>query len=265
VTASPEHQIRRYLEERGGRSEATVDHLLVSFGVDETDERGRIAIVEALRAVGVRVDRPLDGMHKRKSLTLSLSPSDSSSLPPWSKPETATRLLSAERRRRGVWVIASLAAVVVAASAAAAGGYDFGKRSGVDLDRARAKGIKDGRRAAAARVDPGAIVSARHAGRRAGDRRAHKQAFAESKERVLAAAPQACGDVRTSETPSLVNVRAQGVSCEAARSFVTTALNCGGLEGECQGYNCEPVSIGWESSEVTCTSGNAQIRFITGV
>ena len=65
--------------------------------------------------------------------------------------------------------------------------------------------------------------------------------------------------------PVLSKVRAEGVSCAAARTFVGGALQCRALDGECQGYSCEAVSIAWESSEVTCTSGEAEIRFITGV
>lgn len=267
TSAAPEQQIRRYLEEQGGQSEATVEHLLISFGFGEGDERDRLAIVEALTSVGVRVDRPLVGLHGHEPVTLSLVTPLAGSLPPWS--QAATKVLpppeEAGGSRRGVRRFGLIAIVVLAAVGAAAGGYVIGERSGVDLGRARAEGVREGRALAAASVDSGSVRSARRAGRRAGYQRAYSKSFAQSKERVLVPAPQACGDVRISETPSLAKVRAQGVSCESARNFVSGALDCGGLDGECQGYTCEAVSIAWEASEVTCTSGQAQIRFITGV
>jgi hypothetical protein len=267
TSAAPEQQIRRYLEEQGGKSEATVEHLLVSFGFGEGDERDRVAIVDALTSVGVRVDRPLAGLRRHEPVTLSLVTPLAGSFPPWS--EEAAGVLpppdGTGDSRSGVRRVGLIAVVVLAAVGAAAGGYVIGKGSGVDLSRARAEGVREGRGLAAASVDPGAVRSARRAGRRAGYRRAYSKSFAQSKERVLAAAPQVCGDVRTTETPSLAKVRAQGVSCESARNFVSGALDCGGLDGECQGYTCEAVSIAWEASEITCTSGQAQIRFITGV
>ena len=264
---APEQRIRVYLEEQGGKSEASVEHLLVSFGFGERDERDRAVIVDALTSAGVRVDRPLGGLRRDEPVTLSLITPLVRPVPPWSAKATKVVPPGEDTRdsRRGVWRFALIAVVVLAAGGAAAGGYVIGAAAGVDLSRAHAEGVREGQRLAAARVDRGAIGSARRSGRRASYQRAYRKSFAESKERVLAAAPQACGDVRTSETPSLAKVRAQGVSCDSARNFVSGALNCGDLGGECKGYTCEAVSIAWEASEVTCTSGEAQIRFITGV
>ena len=267
--AAPEERIRRYLEEQGGKSEATVEHLLVSFGVGGGDhnDRDRVAIVDSLASAGVRVDRSLTGLARSELVTLSLMRPLLGSVPPWS--EQATRVVAPDddsrNSRSGFRRLAWIAAVVLAALGAAAGGYVMGEVSGEDLSRARAEGVGEGRRLAAARVDQAAVRSALRDGRRGGYQRAYRKSFARSKTRVIAAAPQACGDVRTSETPSLAKVRAQGVSCDSARNFVSGALSCGGLEGECQGYTCEAVSIAWEASEITCTSGQAQIRFITGV
>jgi hypothetical protein len=265
--AAPEQQIRRYLEEQGGKSEASVEHLLVSFGFGEGDERDRAAIVDALTSAGVRVDRPLGGLRRDEPVTLSLITPLAGPVPPWS--EEATKVVppgeGTHDSRRGVRRFALIALVVLAAGGAAAGGYVMAEAAGVDLSRAHAEGVREGERLAAARVDRGAIRSARRTGRRASYQRAYRKSFAQAKERVLAAAPQACGDVRTSETPSLAKVRAQGVSCDSARNFVSGALDCGDLAGECQGYTCEAVSIAWEASEITCTSGQARIRFVTGV
>ena len=260
TSAAPEQQIRRYLEQQGGQSEATVEHLLESFGTGEGDARGRAGITDALASVGVRLDRPLAGLAPHEPVTLSLAPARTGSPPPWAReaPAVVPPPWQTGESRGGAPQFALIAVAVLAALGAAAGGYLIGQGSGADLDRARAEGVQDGRRLAAASVDPESDRS----DRRAGYRRAYRKAFAQSKAEVLAGAPEACGDVSTAESPGLRSIRAQGVSCESARSFVSTA--CDDPYGNCQGYNCEAVEVGWEIHETTCTSGDAQIRYISG-
>lgn len=265
TSAAPEQQIRRYLEQHGSQSEATVEHLLESFGTGEGDARGRAAITDALASVGVRLDRPLAGLAPHEPVTLWLAPARTGSPPPWAReaPAVVPPPWQTGESRGGAPRSALIAVAVLAALGAAAGGYLIGQGSGADLDRAHADGVQDGRRLAAASVDPESDRSDRRAGRRAADR-AYDKAFAQAKAEVLAGAPEACGDVATSESPGLREVRAQGVSCESARSFVSSAQTCDDPYGECQGYNCEPVQVGWEVYETTCTSGDAQIRYISG-
>jgi hypothetical protein len=266
TSAAPEQQIRRYLEQQGGQSEATVEHLLESFGTGEGDARGRAAITDALASVGVRLDRPLAGLAPHEPVTLWLAPARTGSPPPWAReaPAVVPPPWQTGESRGGAPRSALIAVAVLAALGAAAGGYLIGQGSGADLDRAHADGVQDGRRLAAASVDPESDRSDRRAGRRAADR-AYDKAFAQAKAEVLAGAPEACGDVATSESPAIRSVRAQGVSCESARSFVSSARNCVDVVGECQGYTCENVQVAYEGREVTCTSGEAQIRYISGL
>jgi hypothetical protein len=68
----PEQVIRKYLDQNGGQTEARVEHLLESFGVDASDERGRERIAEALASAGVEVDRPLAGLAEGEPIRLSV-------------------------------------------------------------------------------------------------------------------------------------------------------------------------------------------------
>ena len=78
----PEHVIRSYLDQNGGETEARVEHLLVSFGVDASDQKGRERIGEALAAAGVAVDRPLAGLVEGEPVRLSVVAPAKRRLPP---------------------------------------------------------------------------------------------------------------------------------------------------------------------------------------
>ena len=68
----PAEIIRRYLERHGGRSEALVDHLLVSFEVAPNDAAGRERIVQELASTGVAIDGPLEGQAPEEPIELYL-------------------------------------------------------------------------------------------------------------------------------------------------------------------------------------------------
>jgi hypothetical protein len=157
--------------------------------------------------------------------------------------------------------------ILVATLAAGLGGFIVGDRSGADLDRARDEGMVEGAaQVQRTRVPADQVRDAERAGRRSGFRRAYREAFRREKAKVLAAAPQNCGDARTNETPIISKVRAERIGCATALGFARRALTCQDLDGgACQGYTCSTVSIGWEASEVTCVSGARRIRFITAV
>jgi hypothetical protein len=59
---SPEQTIRLYLDEHGGATDASVSHLLTTFGIAEGDEPGRDRIAHALAGVGVEISRPLPSL-----------------------------------------------------------------------------------------------------------------------------------------------------------------------------------------------------------
>ena len=69
----PEQVIRKYLDERGGQSEARVEHLLTSFGVEAADEQGRERIGRSIASAGVEVDRPLAGLDGGDPIRLSVA------------------------------------------------------------------------------------------------------------------------------------------------------------------------------------------------
>jgi hypothetical protein len=81
MTAPPEQVIRKYLDQNG-RTEARVEHLLTSFGVDESDEKGRERIAESLASAGVEVDRPLAGLAEGEPIRLSVAAMSERKLPP---------------------------------------------------------------------------------------------------------------------------------------------------------------------------------------
>lgn len=76
TASSPEQTIRRYLDQHGGTTNATVDHLLKTFGVDEDDADGRGRITTALARAGVGIDRPLPFLAEDEGVRLFLSDSD---------------------------------------------------------------------------------------------------------------------------------------------------------------------------------------------
>jgi hypothetical protein len=74
--SSPEHTIRRYLDEHGGVTDASVRHLLTTFGVAEGDQSGRNRITGALAGVGVAINRPLAylGSDEQVRLVVAIAP-----------------------------------------------------------------------------------------------------------------------------------------------------------------------------------------------
>jgi hypothetical protein len=82
MNAPPEQVIRKYLDENGGQTEARVQHLLTSFGVDASDEAGRERIAESLASAGVEVDRPLAGLDEDEPIRLSVAAPAKRKLPP---------------------------------------------------------------------------------------------------------------------------------------------------------------------------------------
>lgn len=82
MNESPEQVIRNYLDQNGGQTEAQVEHLLVSFRVDASDERGRERIAESLASAGVEVDRPLAGLAEDEPIRLSVVAMPKRRLPP---------------------------------------------------------------------------------------------------------------------------------------------------------------------------------------
>jgi hypothetical protein len=80
--------IRRYLDDQGGETEATVGDLLTTFHVEQADARRRDRIPEALREAGVEADRPLDGLSADEPILLFLADRASEAPaepPPWTR------------------------------------------------------------------------------------------------------------------------------------------------------------------------------------
>lgn len=71
MNASPADTIRRYLDDHGGQTEATVEHLLTTFGYESSDESARPQIVDALEAVGVRVEPSLEGLSDHDAVVVA--------------------------------------------------------------------------------------------------------------------------------------------------------------------------------------------------
>src|SRR2546423_3684056 len=69
----PEELIRRYLDEHGGAVDADVDHLLVSFDVDELTPEAKTNIASALSDAGVRPEPPLEEVGPDGRLSLRLA------------------------------------------------------------------------------------------------------------------------------------------------------------------------------------------------
>ena len=133
---------------------------------------------------------------------------------------------------------------VVLSLAGGVAGYVLSSRAGADLAEARAKGQREGDRLAAAQLRPRDIRRAERAGEKAGHRAAYGPAYSAARDPEIAAGPQACGDARTSETPLIAKVRAQGIACPPALTFARQSLQCQDLEQSCNGYDCNAVSTG---------------------
>ena len=257
MTPPPAQTIRSYLDAHGGETVVPFHNLLTTWGAEQADPALRAAIERELSAAGVEAEPGLRWVGPDTPITLRIA---SVAAAPWAEAEPAE-----ERgpRHVGMGVVLGVAAVLlVLAGGAAVAGYLTGKDSENDLQRAEAQGRRSGERAAAAQQDPAGLRRARAAGRREGYRRAYQPAFDSAKAAALSAAPKSCGDARKNETPVIVKVRAQGVDCATALEL---ARSCQNPEGGCQGYSCDAVSIAWESSEITCTSGGRTIRFVTAV
>ena len=82
MNAPSEQVIRNYLDQQGGETEARVEHLLTSFGVDADDEKGRERIAESLALAGVSVDRPLAGLDEGEPIRLFVGSRGKRRLPP---------------------------------------------------------------------------------------------------------------------------------------------------------------------------------------
>src|SRR3954447_25818042 len=76
----PEHVIRRYLDDHGGSVDARVDHLRVSFQLDELTREGQARIAEALAQVGVRAEPPLGRLDPQDRLRLRLAKENGASV-----------------------------------------------------------------------------------------------------------------------------------------------------------------------------------------
>ena len=218
-----------------------------------------MTIERELNAAGITVTPSLQWVGPDTRVTLQVAPPVP---PPWEAPGPPPAQVEPTRRAGRGAIVALVCVLVLLAAGGAVGGYLLGSESGTDLAAARAQGVRQGERLAAQRRDPAGLRRARAAGRREGYRRAYQPAFDSAKGQALAAAPKSCGDARSNETPTLTKVRAEGVDCPTALSLVR---GCQNYEAGCQGYSCDAVSIAWEASEVTCTSGGRTIRFITAV
>jgi hypothetical protein len=82
MNAPPEQVIRKYLDQNDGETEARVEHLLTSFGVDASDEKGRERIAESLASAGIEVDRPLAGLGESEPIRLFVGGLAKRRLPP---------------------------------------------------------------------------------------------------------------------------------------------------------------------------------------
>src|SRR3954470_24645496 len=69
----PAQTIRAFLDHNGGETDATVDNLLVTFGVSEDARTGRQRIATELSDLGVEIDRPLGSLAPHETVHLSLA------------------------------------------------------------------------------------------------------------------------------------------------------------------------------------------------
>lgn len=261
MTHSPAQIIRDYLDEQGGEVEVPFHNLLTTWGIGEVDPDARAAIERDLHGAGVSPTPGLRWVGPDTAVTLRLAPPPAAAPPPWAgQPELQATPAS---KQIGKGAIAALAVALVAlVIGGGVAGYLLGRDSDEDLQAAKTAGERSGEREAARRQDPAGLRRERAAGRREGYRRAYQPAFDRAKSTALSAAPKSCGDAKTSDTPYISKVRAEGVDCAAALAF---ASSCKNPDTGCQGYTCDTVSVAYEAGEVTCTSGGRRIRFISGV
>lgn len=160
--------IRRYLDEQGGSTEASVHHLLSKFEVED-DADGRAQIMSGLREADVRVEPPLVGLRAQDEVVLLSAgrPAEGTGPAPWDRPrernDRSTTVMPAtaapphgtgspnHSRANGVRHAAIVALVALLAAGAGVGGYLAGKSGGEDLDAARAAGERQGKRDGAER------------------------------------------------------------------------------------------------------------------
>ena len=88
MTRPPEEVIRRYLDEHGDLDAVAIEHLLVSWRIEELTPQARVTIGEALAAVGVRVEPPLEFARKHGTVALSVVREERAA-PPAAEPSPA--------------------------------------------------------------------------------------------------------------------------------------------------------------------------------
>lgn len=114
--AAPEQTIRRFLDEHGGQTQASVSHLLTTFGLAEGDQAGRDRIRDALAGAGVGIDPPLTYLGSGEQVRLFIA----SSLP---APVSATHYAGSSevaaaptaRLKRPVTLVALLVSLLISA------------------------------------------------------------------------------------------------------------------------------------------------------
>jgi len=215
VNQSPEDVIKSHLENNGGQENATLNHLLTTFGVEEHDREGRAEIERALSAEGIAVEPPLRDLGGDEPLRLSLGsvepepstaviagtsnedhrtavpqeePGTAGAHPgggtgPVSPPPGAQDAPGAGRRTPRVLVAVLVIALLAAAGGAA--GYLLGKSGGEDLDAARASGERAGQREGAARGAERGYDQGFRQGRRAGYKETYKKTYDKTYEAEL--------------------------------------------------------------------------------
>src|SRR4051812_48505873 len=96
----PAETIRRYLDDHGGETDATLGHLLTGFGVEDEDPATRDRIATVLNQAGIYTDRPISFLQPDDGLHLSTSPP-----PPAGEPgptaEDEFERISVQERRAG--------------------------------------------------------------------------------------------------------------------------------------------------------------------
>jgi hypothetical protein len=76
VRTTPEGVIRTYLDEHGGEVDATVGHLLTTFGADAADASARTRIIQALASMNVLLDRPIAHLGAEEPIRLIVAEVD---------------------------------------------------------------------------------------------------------------------------------------------------------------------------------------------
>lgn len=180
--------------------------------------------------------------------------------------------MEAPGNRKRVWW---MAAVIVALLATLVGGaaYLLARNSGEDLDRARAKGDREGVRLGSRAGTERGLES----GERAGEKRAFKPAYRRARARTIkggagttAAAPvsRSCGDLVESGAGTY-KVQSVNTVCDIATQVARQWEDqCASQpSGTCTvraGFACTYVDAGIELGRITCTSGSRKVTFETG-